>query len=243
MKISHDTVIIVTGSTRGLGRVLLEDFANRDARVYGTYKSNQAAAKELETKFQNVHMYEVDNAKVTEIEKFVKEVIDKEGKVDILVNNAGAVQERKPLADLSLDNWNSLLAVHLTGAYIFCKSVLPAMKQSNQGLIINVTSRFGLFENAKAGFGSLNVAKAGLNMLTKVLFRELEGTSIRVNSVLPAPTPTDFVNEVFSPEEIAGMKQKGILGEPSEFVTLVNEVIADDSINGEFVLDKRLRNN
>lgn len=241
MKITSSTVIILTGATRGLGRVLLEDLAGKGAKIYATYRSNDLLAKEIEATFTNVHMYRVDNAKPAEIESFVKEVMTMENGVDILINNAGAVHERKSIVELSPDNWNNLLSVHLTGAFIFCKNVIPIMQKSNSGLIINVSSRFGLFENAKKEFGALNVAKAGLNMLTKVLFRELEGSGIRVNSVLPAPTTTDFVNEVFTDDEIEAMREKGILGVEGEFPNLVNEVIENDSLNGEFVLDKRLR--
>jgi NAD(P)-dependent dehydrogenase (short-subunit alcohol dehydrogenase family) len=78
-------------------------------------------------------------------------------------------------------------------------------------------------------------------MLTKVLFLELQDTKIRVNSVIPAPTLTDFLATVFSEAEIDGMRQKQILGEVSEFVDQVNSVIEDEKINGEFVLSKRLK--
>jgi 3-oxoacyl-[acyl-carrier protein] reductase len=241
MQITKDTVVIVTGGTRGFGRALIEEFALHGARVYGTYKTSEGAAKNIQEVHPNVKIYKVDSSNLQDIEDFVNKVAEREGRIDILINNAGTVQERKKVVDLSLGNWQDLINVHLTGTFIYCQKVIPHMLKNNSGLIINISSRFGSIENAKPEFAALNVVKAGINMLTRVMFYELKDTGIRVNAVIPAPTLTNFLTTVFSKEEIEDMRQKETLGEISELVRQVNDVIADDNVNGELVLSKRLK--
>lgn len=241
MQIDQDTVIIITGSARGFGKSLIDEYAPKKAKIYGTYVTSEQAAKEIEDQYSNVKMTKVDNQNPKAIEDFVNMVIEEEGKIDILINNAGSIQDRKKIIDLSLENFKNLLDVHVVGTFVYCKNVLPHMIEKDNGVVVNVASRFGLFEWAKEGFGALNVAKAGVNMLTKVLFQELQGTNIRVNSILPAPTITNFLSTVFSQEELDGMKEKGILGELSEFVAQVNKAIEDEDLNGEFILSERLK--
>lgn len=241
MQISADTVIIITGSARGFGKTLIDEYAPKEAKIYGTYVSSKEAAQKIMRKYSNVKMYKVDNTNPSEIKKFINKIVRMEKKIDILINNAGNIQERKKIVDLSLKNFQELLNVHVVGTFVYCKCVLPYMLENNSGVIINIASRFGLFEWAKEGFGALNVAKAGVNMLTKVLFQELKGTGIRVNSILPAPTVTNFLSTVFTPEEINAMKEKGVLGEKHEFVAQVNKVIGNENLNGEFIISERLK--
>ena len=118
--------------------------------------------------------------------------LDALGQVDILVNNAGVNGPTKPLAEYSLDEWNRVLAVDLTGVFLGCRAVIPHMRERRYGRIINVASIAG--KEGNPGASPYGAAKAGVLGLTKGLARELCDAGVTVNCVTPALTETALLD-------------------------------------------------
>ncbi len=123
-----------------------------------------------------------DVSKETEVERMVSAVIEAFGKVDILVNNAGVISFA-PVVDMSVEQWDSVMAVNLKGPFLCCKFVLPHMMAQNFGKIVNVGSVSGRQGDATAVHYC--TSKAGIHMFTDALSKEVAKHNINVNCVAP----------------------------------------------------------
>jgi 3-oxoacyl-[acyl-carrier protein] reductase len=136
------------------------------------------------------------------------------GRIDILVNNAGGGFERTQVASDDPDNWVLTVQVNLLGTYFCSRAVLPIMKKSGGGQIINVGS--GMGHQPRAGNSSYNVSKAGVWMFTRCLAMEVWQDNIRVNELIPGPVATGLTADIFNPGQHPSMS--------SEWVKLPKEV-------------------
>lgn len=232
-------VAVVVGATRGIGRAITTKLANSDYQVVGIYEKSDKAAKELESTSQNILMIKADIGIEESIKKAVQAIADKYQRVDVLVNNAG-ICLWGAVRDFSLDDWSRMLDVNLTSKFLFTKYTIPYLEKSDDGVIINISSRAGLNEFAFADFISYDVTNAGINNLTVALARELKPKNIRVNAVIPTVTDTDRFKTAFTKEEQAEVKKAGKLGTPEEVADLVLDLINNKSKTGEIVIDKRV---
>ena len=133
---------LVTGANGGLGKAIAIALADRGARIAAVARDldrlNETAA-EIESRGGEAIPFRADIAVESEVLNLEREVSEQAGRVDILVNNAG-VNLRKPLLDFSLDEWNHVMTINLTGAFLMCRSFVPQMKGNGYGRIINMTS-------------------------------------------------------------------------------------------------------
>lgn len=207
-------VAIVTGSGAGLGRCYALELAKRGAKVVindlgGTRDgsgSSDAAANKVVDEIKALGGEAVPNynnvATVAGGENIVKTAIDAFGKVDILINNAGILRD-KSFVKMEEENWDSVMAVHLRGAYCVSKPAFINMRDNGYGRIIMTTSGAGLFGN----FGQTNyaAAKTGLIGLTNVL--KLEGAKYNVKTNIIVPVAASRLTEdVLPPEFFERMK-------------------------------------
>ena len=118
------------------------------------------------------------------VEAMFKQVIAEWGKLDILVNNAGYAQPMSAL-EMSIQDWERMLAVDLKGAFICCKAVAPYMIQQGGGKIVNIASMSSFHVNRDADYCHYNAAKAGVVMLTKTLAVEWARFKVYVNAISP----------------------------------------------------------
>ena len=130
----------------------------------------------------------------------VRETQKQFGRIDILVNNAG-ISRHRTIEDMTVELFENVIAVNLTGPFICCKAVAPVMKQQKGGKIINIASLGG--RTGRPGVGANYAAsKAGLIGMTKCLARELGGSNIYVNAICPGPILTEqtkqYSKEVFA---------------------------------------------
>jgi len=148
-------------------------------------------------------------------------------RIDILINNAAIAGRVAPIAEVTDQDWDDVMAIDLKSIYLFCQAVLPAMMQQRSGAIVNMSSIAG-----KEGTPNLipyTVAKAGVIGLTKALAKEVVGFGIRVNAVAPAVVETDLLKS-WSPEKVADMKSKipmGRLGRPEEVANIIAFLASD----------------
>lgn len=198
-------VAVVTGGSRGIGlaiaRLLVEEGAN--VAIMATSDATlRAAAGELQ-----VLPLRADVRRQGEVEQAIKGAADRFGGIDVLVNNAGVGLFRR-VADMSLDEWQRVIDVNLTGVFNCCRAALPHLRARGGGWIINVSSLASTnpFPEAAAYCAS----KAGLNAFSEALMQEVRHDGIRVACVLPGSVRTEFTGRSqgdddwkLAPEDVA----------------------------------------
>jgi 3-oxoacyl-[acyl-carrier protein] reductase len=235
-----DKTVLITGSTRGIGRAIAESFAQHNANVIisGTVEEKaQRVAQELAEKYGvktlGVGMNIADPKSVEDAFKKIKENF--EG-VDILVNNAGITRDTLFLR-MSLEDWQKVLEVNLTGTFLVTKQVVRYMVKKRWGRIINITSVVGFTGNV--GQVNYSTTKAGLVGFTKSLAKELASRNVLVNAVAPGFIETEMT-AVLSDEIKENYKKQiplGRFGKPEEVANVVLFLASPmaDYITGEVI--------
>ena len=230
---------LVTGGSRGIGKEIVMKFLAEGASVHycsraeGPFKAEiEAAAKGDAT----VTFHTANISDENEVKALIKE-ITADGKLDILVNNAGITRDGL-IFRMSLDQWESVLKVNLTGAFLVSREVsaFMAMKQKS-GSIINMTSVVGQMGNA--GQTNYSASKAGLIGFTKSLAKETAKRNVRVNAVAPGFIQTDMTDKLSDDvkEEYARAIPLGRMGSPEDIANTVLYLASDLSsyITGQVI--------
>lgn len=233
-------IVIITGASRGIGRATAIKFVKQGDFVVGVYEKREDKANELEKQFpDSISMVKVDVSKESEIKDLVNTVIEKHGRIDIVVNNAG-IAICSTVEESKTEDWNKVIAVNLTAKYLLSKYALPYLKKSEDGVIVNLSSRGGLNEFVFSEFVSYCVSNAGTNNFTVALAKELKATAVRVNAVIPTVTDTDRFKNAFNESEQAEVRKAGKLGTPEEVADLILSLVNDKTKTGEILIDKRV---
>lgn len=180
--------VLITGGSRGIGSELVRAFSKNGYNVAFTYKSSKCEAEKLADETGAIAIM-ADSRSEAEVISAVAKVIDAYGKIDCLINNA-AISSFSLFTDITLDEWNDMLSVNLTGAFLYSKSVVSDMIARKNGRIINITSMWGLVgASCEVHYSA---AKAGLIGMTKALAKELGPSGITVNAIAPGVINTDM---------------------------------------------------
>jgi 3-oxoacyl-[acyl-carrier protein] reductase len=190
-------VVLVTGSTRGIGRAMVERFAAEGAVVV-VHGRRAADAEAVAGPLAGALPVAGDLADPDAAVALVDRVRERLGRVDVLVNNA-AVMAAEPITRVRDEAWQQALDVNLTAPMALTRAVVPLMKVQGGGVVLNVVSSSGT--DGIAGFTSYGASKAGLLGLTLTWARELHRFGIRVNALSPQAV-TDMVRSI-PPEEFA----------------------------------------
>ncbi|NUP12518.1 MAG: SDR family oxidoreductase [Polyangiaceae bacterium] len=191
-------VVVVTGSSQGIGRAAALSFAREGARVAVTYKDHrdkaQAVVDIIERAGGEAIALELDLGSAESIHTAVAAVVARWGGIDVLVNNAVQWGTRlpwnmPPFEELPGDEWRALFRANAEGAYTAIQAVLPTMRARGWGRIVNVSSAIAV--DGMAGAGPYAAAKAAMHGLTKTLSKELGPAGILVNVVMPGFTLTE----------------------------------------------------
>jgi len=188
-------VAVVTGSTKGIGRAMVQGFAESGASVVVSSRKQELCdevASEIaaETGAQTLGLAcHVGDWEA--IPSFVQKVIDRFGKIDVLVNNAGINPAPTTVSDMSLEYWRKLFNVNLEGPLRMSQQVAPFMRDSGGGSIVNIVTMAAYSGGPNVcAYGS---SKAGLINLTKSMAQEWAPWNIRVNALCPGPFMTEMV--------------------------------------------------
>lgn len=179
-------VAIVTGSSKGIGRAVAELFAVEGASVVIVSGSSLDAAKAvsegIELQGGAALPVKADVSKASEVKAMVDATVNKFHQIDILVNNAG-ITEPKKLLEITEEQWDRMIDIHLKGCFLCTRAVVPFMVAQKQGRIINVSAPSAL--RGSAYHADYAAAKGGIISLTKVAAKELASYGINVNCVVP----------------------------------------------------------
>jgi len=238
-------VAFVTGGTRGIGAAISLSLASQGASVAAGYSSNSTRADEFLVRLKEaargtatMSLHRGDVAIADDCRRTIAEVIDQHGRLDILVNNAGITRD-KTVAKMTDDDWNSVLAVNLSGPFFLAQAALKHMIERGTGRIINVSSIIG--ETGAIGQANYAASKSGLFGLTKTLAREAtfqlaragklteDSIGVTVNTVTPGFVATEMVAAM--PEHVLEKIKNTIpvkrLAQPCEVARVVHFLAAD----------------
>ena len=201
MESKNSKTVIVTGSSRGLGKSIIQLFSEKNYNVVINYKNNKESALELESKIKkinkNVIVVRADVSNRKQVKNLFQKTLSRFGQIDILVNNAG-INRRGFFEDITDDDWDDILSNNLKSVFICCQEVFKHMKKRG-GNIINISSAASQYHGPKTVHYA--VSKAGVNSLTKVVARYGAKYNILVNAIAPGVILTDQTyDEVNSPD-------------------------------------------
>jgi 3alpha(or 20beta)-hydroxysteroid dehydrogenase len=217
-----------------MGAACARRLAEEGARVViGDVLDKEGAATAAELG-ENARYAHLDVTKPEDWEAAVGTAVSEFGALDVLVNNAGIVNSA-PIDDYTLDQWNLIIAINLTGAFNGIKAVIPALKASGKGSIINISSTAGL--KGVASMPGYTAAKFGLRGLTKEVAIDLGRYNIRANSIHPGNIQTPMNDGKNTDQSSVPL---GRMGEVSELANLVLFLASDESsfsTGAEFIAD------
>jgi 3-oxoacyl-[acyl-carrier protein] reductase len=222
----NDKVVLVTGSSRGIGRAVAEAFAGRGATVVVNSRSDVVAgeqvAREITERGGKAYYLQADVSDQVDVDRLFDLVEQRHGPVNVLVNNAGRTEATPPL-DADLQHWMRMLNVNLMSAVLCSVRAARAMTAGGGGTIINTSSVRGFDANGREGVMAYSAAKAALNNFTRTLAKEL-APIVRVNAVAPGFVATSYLDRVDD-----GMKRSWLDNIP------LSEFIAPEDIAGAYL--------
>ena len=220
-------IVLITGASRGIGREVAKQFADRGATIAIHYNSNRTAAEETQSMLSgDGHIIVQTNMDDAEgIQQMVESVIEQLGRVDILVNNAG-IYEEFPLDEVSYEEWQGhfrrVLDVNLIGAANTTYCVAQNMIKNGGGRIVNVSSRgANRGEPTAPAYGA---SKAGMNIMGQSLAKLLAPHNIYIGTVAPCFTETDMVTDRLAQpdgDEIRNQSPLGRVAKPEDVAHVV----------------------
>jgi 3-oxoacyl-[acyl-carrier protein] reductase len=222
-------VALVTGAGSGIGRAIADKLARGGERVV-VNDLNEESANEVVARIEDsggrAAAAPGDVSDPEAVERIVATAREAYGPPELLVNNAGFLQQKR-FADLTVEDFDRMIAVHLRGTFLCTRAVLPEMLSRGSGIVVNVASQLGQIGGIELCHYS--AAKAGIIGLTKSLAREVSAQGVRVNAVAPGPINTELIvglSEEWQRAKAAELPL-GRFGEPEEVAETVAFLVSD----------------
>ncbi len=230
-------IAVVTGGAQGIGAAIVRKMAEEGARV--AFLDIDAAhgtrmAAEWLVRFTDILFMAVDVTVERQVREAMERVVAEFGGIDILVNNAGRNAYMDAIT-MTPEEWDASMAVNLKAAWLCCKFVLPTMKNTGGGSVVNISSLHARLTTE--GMFPYAAAKAGLTGLTRSLALDYGPWNIRVNAVLPGWTRTGAVDEWFRRQSDPKLAEDQVIrtqplrriASPAEVANLVAFVASDEA--------------
>jgi 3-oxoacyl-[acyl-carrier protein] reductase len=220
---------LVTGAGSGIGRAIAEKLAKDGERVVVNDLKPEAAEEVvagINGSGGRAAAAPGDVSDPEAVDRIVAAVREAYGALEILVNNAGFLQQKR-FVDLTVEDFDRMIAVHLRGTFLCTRAVLPEMLSRGSGIVVNVASQLGQIGGIELCHYS--AAKAGIIGLTKSLAREVSAQGVRVNAVAPGPINTELIlglSEEWQRAKAAELPL-GRFGEPAEVAETVSFLVSD----------------
>lgn len=224
-------VALVTGSSRGIGRAIVERLSRDGAAVVVNYAGRAEPAKEVVAGIEKAGgraiSVQADVSSVADVVRLFDMTLAHFGRLDILVNNAGVIIYKR-LVDITEEEYDQLMAINVKGTFFACQQA--AKRLADRGRIINLsTSITALLLPTYSVYAA---SKGAVEQITRVLAKELGPRQITVNAVSPGPTDTELFSEGKTEEEknrMAQMAALGRLGKPEDIADVVAFLASDDA--------------
>jgi len=204
-------IALVTGSSRGIGRAMVERLSRDGATVVVNYVSRAEKAQEVAAAVKagggTAVALQADVSRFEDIQRLFNRTVEQFGRLDILVNNAG-IRITKNVTEIEEEEFDRLFAINVKGTFFSCQ--LAARRLSDGGRIINVSS--AVTKMMLPGHSIYAASKAAVDQITRTLSKELGGRNITVNAVCPGPVDTELLREGRTKEQIQQMAQMAALG-------------------------------
>jgi gluconate 5-dehydrogenase len=238
----EDKVVLITGSSRGLGLTFAQGFADAGATVIVNSRTENA----VKTAVENIRngggkaegfCFDVTDSKA--VDRSVSQIEDQFNRIDVLVNNAG-IQQRAPLEELSDEDWEKVIDGNLTSVFKVSRCVAKGMIRRRSGKIVNISSLNSI--GARPTIAHYSAAKAGLNALTRSMATEWGKHNIQANAVAPGYFITDMTRILAEDSQFdAWVKTEvplGRWGDPEELIGAVIYLAsaASNYVNGHVLV-------
>jgi NAD(P)-dependent dehydrogenase (short-subunit alcohol dehydrogenase family) len=232
-----DKVIVVTGAGRGIGAATAKRAADDGARVVVVDLDRELAEATAADIGDQALAVAADVSSEADVDRYTSAAVERFGRLDGVHLNAGIIGETKPLTDSTLQNWERVLAVNLTGTYLGLRAALRVMQAQGRGGSIVVTASTGGVSGA-ALFGAYCATKHGVIGLVRSAALEGGPYGVRVNAVAPSATDTEMARTLealagddreAARERIGARNALGRYAEPAEVAALVVWLLGDDS--------------
>ena len=237
MKTTASKIVLVTGGSRGIGRSIALNAAQRGIDVILTYNSNsdlgKAVADTINSSGGKAVALQLDTSKISSFNGFadqISQVLKQEWNrenLDYLVNNAG-ISQRTLIKDTTEEQFDELVGVNFKGVFFLTQKLIPLIVDGGQ--VINISS--GLARFAFPGVAVYGALKSAIEGLTRYFAKEYAGRKIRVNSVAPGAIDTEFgggKGDDSHRDQIAGMTALGRLGNADDVGLFVASMLSEDS--------------
>lgn len=204
-------VAFISGGARGIGLAAAELFVREGAKVHiGDFDFQGQATPE------GAVLHKLDVSDLTQWQNVIASVIEQDGRIDVLFNNAGTVKSYAGIAEISLEDWDSVVAINQTGPFYGMRTVIPHMQRTGGGSIINTSSIWG--KVGAAGVAAYTASKAAVSHMSKNAALTYVGDNIRVNSLHPGiiDTPMIAKQDVNITESIVAITPMKRMGTPME---------------------------
>ena len=221
--------VLVTGAARGLGLAFARHLASEGAAVLG--------ADLLEAPDVGFPVVRADVSSPESCQALASAAQDVLGGLDVLINNAAVVDlARRPFWELSVEEWDRVMGVNVRGVWLVTRAVLPLLRESPRGAIVNVASEVAF--SGSAGLAHYVASKGAVVSLTRALARELAPEGIRVNAIAPGYIPTEGATSMAPDGYDATSTPLGRVAEPDDLLGTVAFLASDDSsfITGQTLL-------
>lgn len=230
-------VAIVTGAARGIGHAIAEAFAREGAITYATGRSK--TDESFGPRSAGIAYRQLDVAQEDDWSEVIAEIVALHGRIDVLANNAGIIAYQS-LHDLTLADWERVVATNQTGTWLGMRAVIPHMIDRRSGSIINISSIWG--SAAVAGAHAYHATKGAVRNMSKSAAISYAGDNIRVNSVHPGfiRTPLTDAQDPAINEFVVSQTPMGRPGTPDEIANGVVFLASDEAsfvTGSELVID------
>lgn len=230
--------VVISGGSSGIGKCLVEKFAEAGWKIHFTFHSNESAARHIEERFPGKTVaHRLDVADRGACDLFCKQVLEAEKGIDVLVNNAGITRD-KPLFSMQDPDWSDVIQTNLSGVFHLTRRFAFDMLKKKKGRIINISSISGI--HGLPGQTNYSAAKAGIIGFTKALAKETGALGVTANVVAPGGVTTPMIDKL-TPEAREALLQAVPMRrfcEPQEVAQVVYFLAegAPDYLNGSVIV-------
>ena len=190
-------IVLITGSTRGIGLSTAAEFLKHGDRVV-IFSRDKQHVQEADSHLsslgekENLLALVGDVRKLKDVERIVNQTLKHFGRIDVLINNAGVAAYR-PIEEMTEEGWDRIIDTNLKGTFLFLNQVVPIMKQQGMGTVVNISSGLGV--EGMANFSVYCASKFGVVGLTRALADEISDPDIRIYAVLPGAVDTQLIKD------------------------------------------------